>query len=175
MSRIEWDISEAGHLEVDLVHHCGGSANGESIHGLRGNLELAEAFMHLGRLAYSSSTSDSIRLDWVEAELLTACGDYETTAALGAEMLEALDPEGLNGPLAYMNNAVNWSGLQHISQHRAVVPQFVSIPLSDEWEQRLGQLANWYERAGKLLEVEELRAKLQVLIPDDERVTKMAR
>ncbi len=35
MSRIDWDITEAGHLEVDLVHHCGGSVNGEYIHGLQ--------------------------------------------------------------------------------------------------------------------------------------------
>jgi len=35
MSRIEWDIGEAGHLEVDLVHHCGDSASGEYIHGLQ--------------------------------------------------------------------------------------------------------------------------------------------
>jgi len=36
MSRIDWDIAEAGHIEVDLVHHCGGSVNGEYIHGLQG-------------------------------------------------------------------------------------------------------------------------------------------
>jgi hypothetical protein len=35
MNRIAWDIAEAGHLEVDLVHHCGESANGEYIHGLQ--------------------------------------------------------------------------------------------------------------------------------------------
>lgn len=35
MSRIDWDIAEAGHLEVDLVHHCGESTNGEYIHGLQ--------------------------------------------------------------------------------------------------------------------------------------------
>lgn len=35
MSRIEWDIGEAGHLEVDLVHHCGDSVSGEYIHGLQ--------------------------------------------------------------------------------------------------------------------------------------------
>lgn len=35
MGRIAWDIAEAGHLEVDLVHHCGDSASGEYIHGLQ--------------------------------------------------------------------------------------------------------------------------------------------
>lgn len=35
MGRIEWDIAEAGHLEVDLVHHCGESTQGEYIHGLQ--------------------------------------------------------------------------------------------------------------------------------------------
>lgn len=35
MRRIDWDIAEAGHLEVDLVHHCGESTNGEYIHGLQ--------------------------------------------------------------------------------------------------------------------------------------------
>ena len=35
MSRIAWDIAEAGHLEVDLVHHCGASAHGEYIYTLQ--------------------------------------------------------------------------------------------------------------------------------------------
>jgi len=35
MSRIDWNIAEAGHLEVDLVHHCGESTHGEYIHGLQ--------------------------------------------------------------------------------------------------------------------------------------------
>jgi len=35
MSKIAWDIEEAGHFEVDLVHHCGESANGEFIHTLQ--------------------------------------------------------------------------------------------------------------------------------------------
>lgn len=35
MSRIPWDIAEAGHFEVDLVHHSGESAHGEYIHTLQ--------------------------------------------------------------------------------------------------------------------------------------------
>lgn len=34
-SKIPWDIPEAGHFEVDLVHHCGEIANGEYIHSLQ--------------------------------------------------------------------------------------------------------------------------------------------
>lgn len=34
-SKIAWDIQEAGHFEVDLVHHCGETANGEYIHTLQ--------------------------------------------------------------------------------------------------------------------------------------------
>jgi hypothetical protein len=35
MERIPWDIREPGHLEVDLVHHCGPSASGEYVHTLQ--------------------------------------------------------------------------------------------------------------------------------------------
>jgi hypothetical protein len=35
MQKIAWDIPEAGHFEVDLVHHCGESAFGEYIHTLQ--------------------------------------------------------------------------------------------------------------------------------------------
>jgi len=35
MERIPWDIGEAGHLEVDLVHHCGSSGSGEYVHTLQ--------------------------------------------------------------------------------------------------------------------------------------------
>ena len=35
MRRIEWDTREAGHFEVDLVHHSGESSAGEYIHSLR--------------------------------------------------------------------------------------------------------------------------------------------
>jgi len=35
MSRIAWDVEEAGCFEVDLVHHCGEIANGEYIHTLQ--------------------------------------------------------------------------------------------------------------------------------------------
>jgi hypothetical protein len=35
MSKIAWDIEEAGHFEVDLVHHCGETAHGEYIHTLQ--------------------------------------------------------------------------------------------------------------------------------------------
>jgi hypothetical protein len=35
MSKIAWNIDEAGHFEVDLVMHCGESANGEYVHSLQ--------------------------------------------------------------------------------------------------------------------------------------------
>lgn len=35
MQKIAWDIAEAGHFEVDLVHHCGEIAFGEYIHTLQ--------------------------------------------------------------------------------------------------------------------------------------------
>jgi hypothetical protein len=35
MSKIAWDIEEAGHFEVDLVHHAGESTEGEYVHTLQ--------------------------------------------------------------------------------------------------------------------------------------------
>lgn len=35
MKRIAWDQTEAGHLEVDLVHHCGREPSGEYVHTLQ--------------------------------------------------------------------------------------------------------------------------------------------
>ncbi len=35
MRRLQWDTREAGHFEVDLVHHCGESSAGEYIHSLQ--------------------------------------------------------------------------------------------------------------------------------------------
>jgi len=35
MGRIPWDTQEVGHFEVDLVHHCGPSAQGEYAHTLQ--------------------------------------------------------------------------------------------------------------------------------------------
>ena len=35
MSKIAWDIEEAGHFEVDLVHHAGESTQGEYVHTLQ--------------------------------------------------------------------------------------------------------------------------------------------
>lgn len=35
MGRIHWQIEEAGHFEVDLVHHCGVSTQGEYAHTLQ--------------------------------------------------------------------------------------------------------------------------------------------
>jgi hypothetical protein len=35
MCRIPWDQPDPGHLETDLVHHCGSSASGEYIHTLQ--------------------------------------------------------------------------------------------------------------------------------------------
>jgi IS30 family transposase len=35
MSKIPWDTAEAGHFEVDLVHHSGETASGEYIHTLQ--------------------------------------------------------------------------------------------------------------------------------------------
>jgi hypothetical protein len=35
MSKIAWNIEEAGHFEVDLVHHCGENSQGEFIHTLQ--------------------------------------------------------------------------------------------------------------------------------------------
>jgi hypothetical protein len=35
MTRIAWDIEEAGHFEVDLVHHSGESSAGEYGHTLQ--------------------------------------------------------------------------------------------------------------------------------------------
>jgi hypothetical protein len=35
MGRIPWHTQEAGHFEVDLVHHCGGSTQGEYAHTLQ--------------------------------------------------------------------------------------------------------------------------------------------
>lgn len=35
ISRIPWDVGEVGHLEGDLVHHCGPSVSGEYVHTLQ--------------------------------------------------------------------------------------------------------------------------------------------
>ena len=35
MGRMPWDITEPGHFEVDLVHHCGQATVGEYIHTLQ--------------------------------------------------------------------------------------------------------------------------------------------
>jgi hypothetical protein len=35
MTRIPWNEAQPGHLEVDLVHHCGSSASGDYIHTLQ--------------------------------------------------------------------------------------------------------------------------------------------
>jgi transposase InsO family protein len=35
MGRIPWDTTEPGHFEVDLVHHCGNSADGQYVHSLQ--------------------------------------------------------------------------------------------------------------------------------------------
>ena len=35
MRRLPWDTATPGHFEVDLVHHCGGSATGEYVHTLQ--------------------------------------------------------------------------------------------------------------------------------------------
>jgi hypothetical protein len=35
MGRIPWDTVEPGHFEVDLVHHCGSSTEGEYVHSLQ--------------------------------------------------------------------------------------------------------------------------------------------
>jgi hypothetical protein len=35
MRRIPWDTTEPGHLETDLVHHAGGSAEGDYVHTLQ--------------------------------------------------------------------------------------------------------------------------------------------
>jgi hypothetical protein len=35
MGRIPWDVSEPGHFETDLVHHCGTSSSGEYVHTLQ--------------------------------------------------------------------------------------------------------------------------------------------
>ena len=35
MTKIALDIPEPGHFEVDLIHHCGATANGEFIHTLQ--------------------------------------------------------------------------------------------------------------------------------------------
>lgn len=35
MTKIAWDIAEAGHFEVDVVHHGGESAAGEYVHTLQ--------------------------------------------------------------------------------------------------------------------------------------------
>ena len=35
MGRLPWDIGEPGHFEVDLVHHCGPSTDGEYLHTLQ--------------------------------------------------------------------------------------------------------------------------------------------
>jgi len=35
IGRIEWNESEPGHFEVDMVHHCGGSSSGQFVHTLQ--------------------------------------------------------------------------------------------------------------------------------------------
>jgi hypothetical protein len=35
MKRIDWAEVQAGHFEVDLVHHCGPSSGGQYVHTLQ--------------------------------------------------------------------------------------------------------------------------------------------
>ncbi len=68
MSRIDWDVAEVGHLEVDLVHHCGESTNGEYIHGLQ-MLDVASGWCEIVPIFGRSSRSMADGFDYLLARL----------------------------------------------------------------------------------------------------------
>jgi hypothetical protein len=68
MSRIDWDIAEVGHLEVDLVHHSGESTNGEYIHGLQ-MVDVASGWCEIVPIFGRSSRTMADGFDYLLARL----------------------------------------------------------------------------------------------------------
>ncbi len=68
MSRIDWDIAEVGHLEVDLVHHCGESTYGEYIHGLQ-MVDVASGWCEIVPIFGRSTRSMADGFDYLLARL----------------------------------------------------------------------------------------------------------
>jgi putative inorganic carbon (HCO3(-)) transporter len=131
-----------------------------------GDLDQAEHYARLGLQAFISPGAEPVDVDWTLAKILAAHEDFGGAAKLGSRIVDALDPEGAGAGLSYDNSGTNWFALGHTSQNQPVVPQFVSVPLNDEWGRRLLSVADWYERAGQPEQAQELRAKLAAWIPD---------
>lgn len=68
MSRIDWDITEVGHLEVDLVHHSGESTYGEYIHGLQ-MVDVASGWCEIVPIFGRSTRSMADGFDYLLARL----------------------------------------------------------------------------------------------------------
>ncbi len=108
----------------------------------------ARALISAAGLAYFSSGLERMEFNWRGAELAAADGDYATASQLGAEAVQGLAVQGLQGP-----GTAGWSiygpGIYWIPELEAeLAPQTVVFRTFGAWPDRMEQLAAWQEMAG---------------------------
>lgn len=111
-------------------------------------LDRARALVSAAGLAYFSSGLERMEFNWLSAELAAADGDYATASQLGAEAVQGLAVQGLQGP-----GTAGWSiygpGIYWIPELEAeLAPQAVVFRTFGAWPERMKQLAAWQQQTG---------------------------
>ncbi|MCC6148058.1 MAG: tetratricopeptide repeat protein [Anaerolineaceae bacterium] len=134
----------------------------------QGRVEEAEHILQKAELAYIQSDTQLLELIWLRAVLAAGKGNYQEAVNQGEDALNGIRHQGIYGPGSFGKSMYTALMFRRISMAMEWVPQIRLIKITDNWGDRLYQLANWYEKIGEIERSEQCMRELKAAIPDYE-------
>ena len=129
-------------------------------------LAAAQDLLDRAALAYLDLPETQLERDWLVVELLARQGNLAQAVAQGSGVIASYRMMGLYGPGSLGQLYYAPLMFRRPAMALELTPQLARIELPDAWGQRLAMLIDWAERGGNKALAEQMRAELNLLIPD---------
>ncbi len=132
-----------------------------------GRVDDADLLLRKAKLSYYTTGEDRIEIDWLEAELAAAFGDWQTAVRLGEQAVGEYQAQSVFGPGAFGAAAYGQIFFRQETTAVDLAPQLTPAPFTDKWATRMLTLGDWYAAMGDRAGAEAVYQRLLTLVPDN--------
>ncbi len=127
----------------------------------------ADLLLRKARLSYYTTGEDRIEIDWLEAELAAALGDWQTAVKLGEGAIDDYQAQSVFGPGAFGAAAYGQIFFRQETMAVDLTPQLTPAPFTDRWAARMLTLGDWHAALGDQAGAVAVYQRLLTLVPDN--------
>jgi len=119
------------------------------------------------QFAYAVDPTETLELNWLQAELAYRQGNLTQAISLGQNTISTYQLQGIYGPGSFGLLRYGPIMFRRPAMAMELVPQMPLLPVTDTWALRIQRLADWYTESGDLTAAQALLTQLSRQVPAD--------